>query len=429
MIVRAPLSAPAPLMALFVVVLSGILPVREQQPRAQDRSALTSAEWADDLEYLAKTIRTNHLNPFAHQPAKIFDAKVAELARALPRMRDDTVRLVGLARLAASVGDGHTSLEIYGSQPLLPIQLFWFGRDLRVIRSDAAHRHLLGQRVVRIGSARIDDAAARLRQLIPAHETENYVLGRLQRLLRMPAILRAVDLAASDRELPIVVQNDRGARTRVTLAAVPPAEADAAAVERPAAAPLSESRPGDGFWFSRVPDTALVYFNFSTYPAIAKMRGTGEELKTALAAGDVRGLLVDLRENLGGNFVAGRLLIDRLREPIESHHIQVMVAIGRHTISAGMSNATDFKKTFGASYLGEVSGSRPNGYQESFPFELPHSHIRGSVAQRYYRFQDADTPGLIPDVSLPPTWAAFAAGRDPVLEWAIQHLSPPKPDR
>jgi C-terminal processing protease CtpA/Prc len=169
-----------------------------------------------------------------------------------------------------------------------------------------------------------------------------------------------------------------------------------------------------------VPDTPLVYFNFSTYPSIPKMRGTAEELKAALAGGDVRALLVDMRENLGGNFVAGRRLIDLVRDPIESHRIEVMVAIGRDTISAGMSNATDFKKAFGAKYIGEVSGSRPNGYQESFPFELPHSRIKGSVAQRYYRFQDEDTPGLIPDVALPPTWAAVAAGRDPVLEWAIQ---------
>jgi hypothetical protein len=121
--------------------------------------------------------------------------------------------------------------------------------------------------------------------------------------------------------------------------------------------------------------------------------------------------------------VAGRRVLDRLREPVESHGIAVAVAIGRDTISAGMTNATDFKQAFGAKYIGEISGSRPNGYQESLPFELPNSHLQGSVAQRYYRFQERDTAGLIPDVSLPPTWAAFAAGRDQVLEWAIQQLN------
>src|SRR4029077_15203937 len=126
-----------------------------------------------------------------------------------PGMRDDTVRMVALARLAASVGDGHTNLEIYRNQPLVPIRLFWFGRELRVIGSDAAHRPLLGQRVVRIGSTGLDEAVRRVRPLIPADETGNYVLGSLQRVLRMPAILRAIDLNVSDRELPIVVRGDQ----------------------------------------------------------------------------------------------------------------------------------------------------------------------------------------------------------------------------
>jgi hypothetical protein len=398
--------------------------VHEQRLGAQDVPTLTSAQWVEDLQFLATMIRTRHLNPFAHQSAQMFEARVAALTRALPGLRDDAARAAGLAILAASVGDGHTNLEIYGGQPQVPIGLFWFGRELRVVRSDAAHRNLLGQRVVRIGSVGIDDAATHLRQLIPADETENFVLGWLQRLLRMPAVLHAVDLATTDRELPIVVRRDGGAETRVTLTALPPKEAEAAAVERPSSAiPLAQSRPGDGFWFVRVPDTALVYFNFSDYPTFATMRATGEELKATLAEGDVRALLVDMRENVGGNFISGRLFLELLREPIQAHGISVMVAIGRETFSAGMTNATDFKKAFGATYVGEISGARPNGYQESLSFELPHSRIKGSVAQQYYHFQDEDTAGLLPDVALPPTWAAFAAGRDEVLEWAIQQQS------
>jgi hypothetical protein len=118
----------------------------------------------------------------------------------------------------------------------------------------------------------------------------------------------------------------------------------------------------------------------------------------------------------------GRLLIDVLREPVAAHGISVMVAIGRGTFSAGMTNATDFKKAFSAPYLGEVTGARPNGCQENDSFELPNSRIRGSVAKTYYAFQDEDTAGLIPDVALPPTWADFKAGRDPVLEWTLAKM-------
>lgn len=82
-----------------------------------------------------------------------------------------------------------------------------------------------------------------------------------------------------------------------------------------------------------------------------------------------------------------------------------------------MTNATDFKKAFGAVYLGETSGARPNGFQENDAFELPHSKIKGSVAREYYHFQDHDTDGLVPDVVIPPTWNDLGAGRDAVLEY------------
>src|SRR5262245_20995439 len=129
-IMSAHLAVGRPVSLLILLVLSALLLVNGQRPHAQDRSALTVTQWAEDLEFLATTIKTKHLSPFTHQSAQIFDEKVAALGRALPRMRSDNARVVGLAALAASIGDGHTLLEIYGSQPLVPIQLFWFGREL-----------------------------------------------------------------------------------------------------------------------------------------------------------------------------------------------------------------------------------------------------------------------------------------------------------
>ena len=59
---------------------------------------------------------------------------------------------------------------------------------------------------------------------------------------------------------------------------------------------------------------------------------------------------------------------------------------------------------------GEVSGARPVGYQENFPFTLAHSGLQGSVAKEHYRFQAEDTAGLIPDHPVAWTWTDYAAG-------------------
>ena len=218
----------------------------------------------------------------------------------------------------------------------------------------------------------------------------------------------------------LTLRDDDGREWETTVAAVTPEADQALVIERPRSrTPLADSRPDETFWFERVPGTSLMYFNFTGYPERQIMRVTADALVAALASGDVRTVLVDMRRNTGGNFKVGRQLIEMLQPSVTQHAITVSVAIGRETFSAGVTNATDFKQAFKAPYLGEVSGARPNGPQENFSFELPHSKLRGSVAQEIYHFQETDTDGLQPDVLLEPSWDEYAAGRDAVLEWAI----------
>jgi hypothetical protein len=50
---------------------------------------------------------------------------------------------------------------------------------------------------------------------------------------------------------------------------------------------------------------------------------------------------------------------------------------------------------------------------------LPNSGLRVSYSIRYYRFQDEDTPGVLPEHYATPSFADYRAGRDPALEWAL----------
>ena len=39
--------------------------------------------------------------------------------------------------------------------------------------------------------------------------------------------------------------------------------------------------------------------------------------------------------------------------------------------------------------------------------------------KQLYKFQEKDTPGIIPDKLILPSWLAYKAGRDLVLEWIL----------
>jgi len=63
--------------------------------------------------------------------------------------------------------------------------------------------------------------------------------------------------------------------------------------------------------------------------------------------------------------------------------------------------------------------SRPNGYSEARDFKLPNSKLTVGYSIRYYKFQDTDSPAVMPDKLIEPDWKSYKSGHDPVLEWIL----------
>src|SRR6185437_7008699 len=113
--------------------------------------------------YFAHEIATNHRDPYHFITKARFDQSVSDLHHRIPRMRDYQV-VVGLQHLAALVGDGHTFLDTRGLYERFPLQVFWFGNDLRVVRAAPEYRHAPGMKLVAIGSFSIREVQRRLQQ-------------------------------------------------------------------------------------------------------------------------------------------------------------------------------------------------------------------------------------------------------------------------
>ena len=46
-----------------------------------------------------------------------------------------------------------------------------------------------------------------------------------------------------------------------------------------------------------------------------------------------------------------------------------------------------------------------------------------SYSTRYYQFLDPDVPAVEPDQRVDPSWEAYKAGRDPVMDWVLSDAS------
>src|SRR2546430_7118477 len=96
--------------------------------------SLTAEQWRQDLLYFANEVTTKHRDPYHYTSRAEFDRAVTALREGIPSMQDYEV-VVGLQRLAALIGDGHTFVDTSGIYHRFPLEVFWFGDQLRVVRA------------------------------------------------------------------------------------------------------------------------------------------------------------------------------------------------------------------------------------------------------------------------------------------------------
>ena len=182
--------------------------------------------------------------------------------------------------------------------------------------------------------------------------------------------------------------------------------------------PLFRQKPAEKLWFTYLPDSKTVYANFRSYDELG---ANAKALFRLVDANPTSRLVIDMRQNGGGDFFVGRKhLIEAVKKrPAINTKGHLFVVVGRRTFSAALANAVDFRKDTNAILVGEPIGERPNSYSENDEMTLPHSRLVVSYSTRYYKFVDEDVPAVIPDKRIDPTWPEFLAGRDPVMEWIL----------
>src|SRR4029453_11934672 len=112
---------------------------------------LSSDALREDLRYLARELPSHHVNAFHMVSRETFDAEVESLDAAIPRLNSDEI-LVGLMRIVALIGDGHTHLDLPPNSLRYPVEMQWFGDELRVTAAQAPYHRAVGRRGPAIGS-------------------------------------------------------------------------------------------------------------------------------------------------------------------------------------------------------------------------------------------------------------------------------------
>lgn len=398
--------------ALILGIFAGAAASAEEAVRID----LTTAQWQEDIRFFGEEMARRHRSAFHLTPQPEFERAVADLIARVPELEDFEV-VQGLNALTASVGDGHTFLAAFSTYHRYPIDLFWFGDELRVVRAAEQHRNLLGARIISVEGRPIADVQQAVQRYIPQGENQWYVLEHSSEVFATPESLAALGVTPRLGPVRIIFESAEGRRFTARLPALAPGT-QITWTEADQIAPYLRHRD-EGLWFTYLPETKTVYADFRSY---RQLEQNAQALWAFVDANDVDRLVIDLRHNAGGNYSEGRrlLLYPAIFKPRLNRAGHLYVLTGRTTFSAAMTNATDFRRETEAVLVGEPTSARPNGFQENGWFTLPNSHIGVSAAQLLYRFGDESTDAVYPDHRIDPDFASYWAGRDPVMEWVLR---------
>ena len=383
---------------------------------------ITPDAWRDDLRYLAAELPRRHVNAFHTITRERFADEVAKLDAAMPRLTNDE-SVVGLMRIVALVGDGHTHLDLPPNFPRYPIELHWFGDELRVVAAGAPYYAALGARVIAIGDVPLADLMKRTTELVPRDETEGRTRETAAMQLTSPEVLHGLEVISDREQAPFVLEHSADERVIVTLSPAPVGDYSSWRMVGAQTPPLYLRNMNQDWWTEFLPDSQTVYFSFRAYPQEGEFRERAAALAKLLDDSHARRLVIDLRRNQGGDFQRFRALLLPIIEarPAINRAGGLFVTIGPGTFSAAGVNALDLRNQAHAILVGAPAGIRPNHYGDSAEFRLPNSGLRISYSTQYQRFGAATDSEIAPDKTVEPTWEEFCAGRDPVMEWILSY--------
>lgn len=431
---------------LILVSCSWLLLLTGGLLQAQPK-VLSAAQWQQDVEALARQLPQLHRAPFHKISQHEFDSSVAVLHTQVPQLNDHEI-MVGLTRLVAMIGDGHTRLTLpqdlgvaysraHTSTPPpadsslflnhLPVKLSLFDDGLFIKETTPELTHLIGAQVMQIGAATAEEALERVRPVVHYDNEMGFKL-MAPTFLVVPELLAALGLTKDAEEVPLKLKTRAGALEEIALAPLSLfrqvyfLDAYQALGIDP---PLSQTNRKDKYWMQVLEAEKTLYIqvneiNNKDQVSIAEFVAKVERIVEGLP---VQKLVLDLRYNSGGNGYLNRSLVLALARSARINEFgRLYTLIGRETFSAAQMLANDLEYYTNTLFVGEPTGSSPSAYGDSRKMQLPNSKLTIRASTVYWRDWNVNEkrPWTAPNLPVGYTSADYLAGKDPVLEAALQ---------
>ena len=404
---------------------------------------LSPEDWREDLRFLAAQMRLKHKSLFHTMTEAEFNQAVEQLDADIPQLNDDQI-FVRFVQLMAMVQDGHSGFDTRPIPPpdlkdRIPVRFVRYADGIYVRAAGPEYADMVAGKVVKVGSLGWQEAIQRL-DSIESHDPGNngeQLAWSAKTSLNCPRLLYGLGLTQSRDSTEFVIEKNGQSHSFIMKASVPIGEwylnsVPAGWVDaRPESVPVPLARQHEDkhYWFTYLPEHRVVYFQFNLVinqdgETLADFAG---RLATALEQPGVERLVIDLRNNTGGDNTLLRPLLVALVRSKVNRRGGILAITGPTTFSAAQNFVNRLENYTEAIYVGEPTAENVNFYGDPAGITLPHSHLEAAVSQLWWQDKDPrdKRAATFPEIAIEPTFRDYVAGNDPALQYA---LTAPKPE-
>jgi hypothetical protein len=379
--------------------------------------------WGKDIDIYAGKISEFHIDPFHSLPKENFYNKITSIKKSLPEKNEEEV-MVELMRLTHSINDGHTSFPVWGrTLNTLPFSVRIFNNEAYIVKTTAQYKSLLGARLISVNQVSSETIMKSVKDITPFTENPYSSAVRVAEYMTKAEVLVGLGFLANVETTPVEFEIG-GKRKVLQLEPAKNLKIDQSYSVNADSLFPKVKQVNDDLWFGSLEDRKSVYLRFHRYTSIKNMESFADDLLSFINKNQSENLIIDLRDNYGGDFFVGLRLAQQLVLADSIYWKSgVYVLINNITFSAAMSNAAQFQQLLNAKLVGEPTGARPSGYQDMGSFTLPNSKLDVTWSKRLYRFNDTQKDALYPDVSIPFTLQDYLDRKDPQLLWILNDIA------
>lgn len=395
---------------------------------------LSKVEWQADLQQLADALKELHPNINAMISPEDLEAEVRRIDTGIEKWTALQIKLAFM-KLVANIDDGHS---IIPPQPaidfhLLPFVTHSFENGIYIINAARDLPGLTNSQLTHIGGVPIEQAYSRIAKYIGT-ENDGNRLDRLPLYIGMTELLYEEGLSKSENSAEITIANELGETQTLTIEGRPWYQwALMYLTPQPKAnaLPYEHRLYAKHFWITHDELNHILYVNINNLKDDNdfSVEGFANHLKSTIENTPFDRLVLDVRQNRGGDNFKARSLVKVLQEsPKVNRHGGLYVLTSRRTYSAATNFSSLLENQTQAIFVGEPTGQGPNQYGDAEGITLNNSRIWAAISRVTWRgsFKLDSRDAVKPHLPVTYQFIDYLEGNDPAINAVLNHKPGPQ---